>query len=254
VAFSPDGRQLAAAAVAPDRAAIVKVWDATTGREALTIRDEKSMPFCLAFAPDGRYLLKEGPVHSVKVLDARTGQDRGAIGRHDQQIWAITFSRGGHRLATASNDETVRVWAWDPARLGEMQQPEFTLSVRVLGFGDRVAFSPDGRRLATGGEEHTVTIWDAKTGRELQPLRGHTGDVFAVAFDRQGRWLASAGEDTTVRLWDAASGKPLHKLRGHIGIIMSLAFSPDGRLLASASRDRTVKVWDLTRLGSKLAE
>src|SRR5262249_23576605 len=153
--------------------------------------------------------------HTVNVRDARTGQDRGAIGRHDQQIWAITFSRDGRRLATASNDETVRVWAWDPARLGEMQmqKPELTLTVRVSGFGDRVAFSPDGR-LATGGEEHMVTIWDATTGRELQTLRGHTGDVFAVAFSPAGGWLASAGEDTTVRLWDAASGKPLHKLRG----------------------------------------
>jgi WD40 repeat protein/tRNA A-37 threonylcarbamoyl transferase component Bud32 len=248
VAFSPDGRQIAAAAAAPDRASIVKVWDAATGREALTIRDEKSMPFCLAFDPDGRYLLKEGPGHTVKVWDARTGDPVGEIGRHDQQIWAITFSRDGRRLATASNDETVRVWAWDPARLGEMQKPELTLPVRVLGFGDRVAFSPDGRRLATAGEEHMVTIWDATTGRKLQNLRGHTGDVFAVAFDRDGRWLASAGEDTTVRLWDATSWKPLHKLRGHIGIIMSLAFSPDGRLLVSGSRDGTVKVWDLTHL------
>src|SRR5262249_48786134 len=160
--------------------------------EALTIR-ERSLPFCLAFAPDGRHLLKEGPVHTVKVWDARTGDPVGEIGRHDQQIWAMKFSPDRRRLATASNDETVRVWAWDPARPGEMQKPELTLPVRALGFGDRVAFSPDGRLLATGGEEHTVTIWDATTGRELQPLRGHTGDVFAVAFSPNGRQLASAG-------------------------------------------------------------
>jgi WD40 repeat protein len=224
--------------------------DAATGRDALTIR-EKSMPFCLAFAPGGRYLLKEGPGHTVKVWDARTGQPMGAIGRHDQQIWAMTFSPDGRRLATASNDETVRVWAWDPARLGEVQEPELTLPVRLIGFGDRVAFSPDGRRLATGGEEHLVTIRDATTGRVLQALRGHTGDVFALAYDRDGRWLASAGEDTTVRLWDATSGEPLHKLRGHTGIVTGLAFSPDGRLLASGCRDRTVKVWDLTYLERK---
>jgi WD40 repeat protein len=187
----------------------------------------------------------------VKVWDARTGDPVGEIGRHDQQIWAMKFSLDGRRLATASNDETVRVWAWDPARLGEMRASELTLPVRVLGFGDRVAFSRDGRRLATGGEEHTVTIWDATTGREPQTLRGHTGDVFAVAFDRDGRWLASAGEDTTVRLWDATSGKPLHKLRGHTGIVMSLDFSPDGRLLVSGSRDRTVRVWDLSHLEKK---
>jgi WD40 repeat protein len=252
VSFSPDGRQLAAAAIAPDRTAVIKVWDAATGREAVTIHEKESMPFCATFAPGGRYLLKEGPGHTVEVWDARTGQDKGAIGRHDLQIWAITFSRDGRRLATASSDGTVRVWAWDPARLGKMQKPELTLPVRAIGFGDRVAFSPDGRRLATAGEEHTITVWDATTGHPEQTLRGHTGDVFAVAFDADGRWLASAGEDTTVRLWDVTSGELLHKFRGHIGIIGSLAFSHDGRRLASGSRDRTVRVWDLTHLDKKL--
>jgi WD40 repeat protein len=250
VAFSPDGRQLAAAAVSPDRTAVVKVWEVATGREAVTIH-EKSMPFFATFAPGGRYLLKEGPAHAVKVWDARTGDPVGAIGRHDLQIWAMKFSRDGQRLATASNDGTVRVWAWDPARLKEMQEPELTLPVRAIGFGDRVAFSPDGRLLATAGQEHTITFWDARTGQNLQTLRGHTGDVFAVAFDRDGRWLASAGEDMTVRLWDATSGKPLHKLRGHAGIVMSLDFSPDSRRLASGSRDGTVRVWDLTHLEKK---
>jgi WD40 repeat protein len=211
------------------------------------------MPFSVAFDPDGRYLLKEGPGHTVKVWDARTRDPVGEIGRHNHQIWGMKFSPDGRRLATASVDGTVQVWAWDPARLGEMREPELTLSVRVIGFGDRVAFSPDGLRLATGGEEHTIKVWDAKTGKPQQTLRGHTGDVFAVAFDRHGRWLASAGEDTTVRLWDTTSSpwELRHTLRGHTGFVMSLAFSPDGSRLVSGSRDRTVKVWDLTLLSKK---
>jgi WD40 repeat protein len=255
--FSPDGRQLAGALESPDGTAIVKVWDAATGGEAVQPIYEKSMPFTVAFDPDGRYLLKEGPGHTVKAWDARTGLTVGEIGRHDDQIWAITFSPDGRRLATASNDGTVRVWAWAPARLGKpMPKPELTLPVRVLGFGDRVAFSPDGLRLATGGEEHTIKVWDARTGAEQQTLRGHTGDVFAVAFDRHGQWLASAGEDTTVRLWDTISSpwKLRHTLRGHTGFVMSLAFSPHGSRLVSGSRDGTVKAWDLTRLGEQPEE
>jgi WD40 repeat protein len=250
--FSPNGRQLAAASVSTDRTAIVKVWDAATGGEDVTI-SEKSMHFSVAFDPDGRYLLKEGPGHTVKAWNARTGDAVGEIGRHKEQIWAMKFSHDGRRLATASNDGTVRVWAWDPARLGEMQEPELTLTVRVIGFGDRVAFSPDGLRLATGGEEHTVKVWDAKTGKPQQTLPGHTGDVFAVAFDPHGRWLASAGEDTTVRLWDTTSSpwELRHTLRGHTGFVTSLAFSPDGSRLVSGSRDRTLKVWDLTLLSKK---
>jgi WD40 repeat protein/tRNA A-37 threonylcarbamoyl transferase component Bud32 len=248
--FRPDGRQIAAAGVSPGRTAFVTVWDAATGGEAGPAIHENSMPFSVAFGPDGRYLLKEGPGHTVKVWDAQTRDPLGEIGRHDHQIWAMKFSPDGRRLATASLDGTVRVWAWDPARLGEMQKPELTLSARVIGFGDRVAFSQDGLHLATGGEEHTITVWGAKTGRREQTLRGHTGDVFAVAFDPDGRWLASAGEDTTVRLWDTTSSpwELRHTLRGHTGFVMSLAFSPDGSRLVSGSRDRTLKVWDLARL------
>jgi WD40 repeat protein/tRNA A-37 threonylcarbamoyl transferase component Bud32 len=254
VVFSPDGRQLAAASVSTDRSGIVRVWDVATSREAVPPIREKSMHFSVAFDPTGRYLIREGPEHTVEVRDAKNGEKLGIVGRHVHSIWGTKFSPDGRRLATASNDGTVLVWAWDPARLGEMQQPELPpLPVGVLGFGDRVAFSPDGLSLATGGEEHSIKVWDAKTGKAQQTLVGHTGDVFAVAFDRQGRWLASAGEDTTVRLWDTTSSpwRLRHTLRGHTGLVTSLAFSPDGGRLASGSRDRTVKVRDLTLLSKK---
>ena len=142
-------------------------------------------------------------------------------------------------------------------RLGEAQEARLTIHARAPGAEENLnhpAFSPDGRRLVMGGAENTVKIWDVQTGRELQILRGHSGDVWVVAFSPGGRWIASAGEHTTVRLWDAMSGKPLHKLRGHTGIVTSVAFSSDGRLLVSGSRDRTVKVWDLTHLGKKPEE
>ncbi len=141
---------------------------------------------------------------------------------------------------------------WDATRLERKQQePLLDRSLRVIGFGDRLAFSPDGRHLVTGGEGRTVKIWDAMTPKKvpelLQTLTGHTGEVLCVAVSRDGRWIASAGEDTTVRLWDARSGEPLLKLRGHTGLVSSLAFSPDGKLLVSGSRDHTLKVWDLRR-------
>jgi WD40 repeat protein len=279
VVFSPDGRRLAASTITSDRIAITKVWDIPTGEEVFTIDG-----YFKTYDPSGQYLLP-GRLSTLSVCNTRTGQEIGVLGQHPDQIWCVTFSPDGRRLASASMNGTVKVWAWDPARLGQVlrdlgtstvglmgaplapgpllaasafvagsaaqgQEPELTLPpTHLLGFSNRVAFSSDGRRLATVGEEHTIKIWDAtKPGPELKTLRGHTGDVYAVAFSPDGRWLASAGQDTTVRLWDVTSWELRHTLRGHTGLVVSLAFSRDSQRLASGSWDYTAKIWDLSLL------
>jgi WD40 repeat protein/serine/threonine protein kinase len=250
LSFSPDGERFTTAAAARGGEALVNVWETASGLEVgREIRERRSVPFCTTFDPGGRYLVREGPEHTVQVRDAATGEVAGLIGRHSLQIWAMVFSPDGKRLATASNDGTVRLWAWDPTRLGPEQQPELELPVLVDGYANRVAFSPDGKRLATGGEGSTIKIWNSRKNELQHTLPGHTGDVFAVAFSPDGRWLASAGADTTVRIWDTASWKLRHTLRGHTGLVMSLAFSPDSRRLASGSRDHLMKVWDTSQWG-----
>jgi WD40 repeat protein/serine/threonine protein kinase len=256
LAFSPDGQCLASLS----RDKVVRVWDVTAGRELHSFRSSAGMVFGLTYSPDGRYLVlgdvggeqaQKGDHHVVRVWEARTGQELGIVGWHGQDIWCLAFSPDGQRLASASNDGTVKLWRWDPTRLGQSQEPLCKLPVRRWGHTNRVAFSPDSERVVTGGEENTVKIWNARTGQEIQTIRGHTGDVLAVTVSPDGRWLASAGEDTTVRLWDATTGKLRHTLRGHTSIVSSLAFSPDSRRLVSGSRDWTAKVWDLTALGAK---
>jgi WD40 repeat protein len=247
VAFNPEGTRIAGSTVSRDRLALVKVWDTLSGKDVLSIR-EKSVFFFVTYDPTGRYLVREGPDHTVQVRNAKTGEAVGVLGRHDGQIWGMAFSPDGRQLATASNDGTVRVWPWTPEHLSFEQQPKLQLPVRRGGYGHRVAFSADSQYLATGGEGQAVTIWNASTGAVEFALSGHTGDVFTLAFSPDGRWLASAGEDTTIRLWATRSWKLLHTLRGHTGVINTLAFSPDSRYLTSGSRDRTMKIWDLERL------
>jgi WD40 repeat protein/serine/threonine protein kinase len=248
--FSPDGNRLVTTAASREREALVNVFDTATGRQVPDeIREKGSITFCAAFDPTGRYLVREGPGHTVQVRDAATGEVKGVIGRHDLQIWAVTFSPDGRQLATASNDGTVRLWLWDLARLDREQRPLRTFPVRVDGYGNRVAFGFGGHTLATGGEGFAVQVWDTETQSPPRTLTAHTEDVFAVAFSPDGRWLASAGADTTVRIWEVATWKLRHTLRGHTSLVMTLGFSPDSRSLASGSRDHLMKVWDTTQWG-----
>ncbi|MCW5550755.1 MAG: serine/threonine protein kinase [Verrucomicrobiae bacterium] len=244
--FNPDGTRIAAATVGQDWDVAVKVWDVVSGPAELSLPVTNRF-YCVTYDPTGRYLLHEGPEHTVQVRDAETGHLAGIIGRHEHQIWGIAFSLDGEVLATASNDGTVRLWTWEPEQLGVEQEPRFTLRVRVGGHGNRIAFSPDNQLLATGGEGQTVKIWNVNTGQEERTLSGHTGGVLALAFSPNSRWLASAGEDTTIRIWDAQSWQSLRKLRGHTGWINTLAFSRDSARLASGSRDATVRFWETAR-------
>jgi WD40 repeat protein len=68
-------------------------------------------------------------------------------------VMQATFSRDGSRLATASQDGTVRIW--DP----HADEPEQLVLHGHTGPVGAVAFSPDGSRLASAGGDGTVRVW-----------------------------------------------------------------------------------------------
>jgi WD40 repeat protein len=152
-------------------------------------------------------------------------------------VRSVAFSPDSTRLASASNDCTVKIW---DAGSGECLQT-------LEGHSDwvwSVAFSPDSTRLASASDDCTIKIWDTDSGTCLQMLEGHSDWVRSVAFSPDSTRFASASSDCTVKIWDAGSGECLQTLEGHSDVVMSVAFSPDSTRLASASRDRTVKIWN----------
>ncbi|OQD78613.1 hypothetical protein PENDEC_c001G00665 [Penicillium decumbens] len=169
-------------------------------------------------------------------VNEKWGAELQTLEGHSGPVLSVAFSPDG-RLASGSNDHTVRLW--DPAT-GALQQT-------LEGHSDwvqSVAFSPDGRLIASGSIDHTVRLWDPATGALEQTLEGHSDWVLSVAFSPDGRLLASGSDDDIVQLWDPATGALQQTLQGHSARVYSMAFSPGGRLLASGSGDHTVRLWD----------
>ena len=102
----------------------------------------------------------------------------------------MAFSPDGQRLASASADQTVKIW--DSATGKEL----FALKGHA-GRSASVAFSPDGQRLASASSDQTVRIWDSATGKELFALKGHAGG----SMSRRSARTASAWPPRTRRLY-----------------------------------------------------
>ena len=153
---------------------------------------------------------------------------------HDDGVWAVAFSPDGKYLATASSDDTGRLWDGTTGR-----------EVARLNHDDQVsavAFSPDGKYLATASWDKTARVWDGTTGREIARLN-HDDAVNTVAFSPDGKYIATASADFTGRLWDGSTGREIARLN-HYKDVYAVAFSPDGKYLATASFDKTARVWD----------
>jgi WD40 repeat protein len=150
VAFSPDGKLLAAAG---DCDKTVHVWAVDGFKKVGEYRRHTDAVYSLAFSPDSRTLASGSLDGTVHLWDL---QQNGWVGEmpHGVKVYGLAFTPDGTRLATASAANTVKVW--DVGR----REPVVELHGHV-DYVHHLAFSPDGRRLVTASGDKTVRHWDA---------------------------------------------------------------------------------------------
>ncbi|MBO0697072.1 MAG: PQQ-binding-like beta-propeller repeat protein [Zavarzinella sp.] len=252
-AVAADGRVLAV----EDRAGGVDLWDLTTGKRALTIRESTKGVTALAFSPDGRTLAVGRTTGEVEVRDLPAGPVRAKYQttskREEGQrfVSAVQFAPGGKVLLATSC--YGRLEAWDLAT-----------GKRVWTGPDAEAFaiSPDGKTLVSSLAGPNVVVSDAITGAERRRAKlggklseGSGGQVPALAFAPDGRRLFIATKDQHIRVCDPLKAEersafvvaePLKTSFGPQGSApKALTFSPDGRWLVTGGDDRTVRVWEV---------
>lgn len=196
----------------------------------------------------------------------------------DHAVLGASFSPEGHRIATAAQDNTVRVFdlarpdapivftGHNDAVYSAVFSPDGTRiltaswdkTVRIYdiatgselaafaGHTDRVntaAFSPDGTRIVTASADKKVRLYRADTPDEPLVLHGHTAVVHTARFNPSGTRVVTASDDGTARVFSADGKEPLLTLRGHTDAVLSAAFSPDGKRIITSSWDQTVRVF-----------
>jgi WD40 repeat protein len=284
IAFSPDGRQLAAA----NDNNTVNLWSLATGMRQPPLIGHSDNVTALAYSPDGRWLATASWDQTAKLWS--TQGERQVVLRGIDSYAACAFSPDSRHLATIFQHKSVRLYD-----IGEGREVAH-IRMPVAG-SDAIAYSPDGGRLAvSGGAKHnSVDLCDVATGKWTRimvlPPSKRGDHITALCFAPHGKWLAigrargstlvwdlvrsrihcqfNAGPEMeynwitalafstdsnllviggnrgAISQWDMRTKREQIGYRGHAKGITALAFAPDNRTLASGSEDGTVSAWNV---------
>ena len=231
----------------------ITFWDSQNYQKTSSLefqRDEnrKFRVIDAVFTPNGLVIVTASEEGIVRLLDEQGKPIQELIG-HEKGVISIAFSKDGKYIATASIDNTVRLWKWEPN--GKLNDNENNLIQVLRGHTDYVndvSFSKDGKYIATASSDTTVRLWKKDDNQTLytgeEVLRGHRVWVYGVVFTPDDKQIISASADTTARVWKLSSNKKPNIFQDSNEKVFSVAFSPNGKLIATSSGDGKVRLWD----------
>lgn len=135
---------------------------------------------------------------SVVALPAGNGSTGHTTGL---PILALSFSRQGNNLLSASKDRTLCLWS-----VPQNAPSQRLATVQWAHTSNDIAADP---RAASAGfavaqSDGAIQFWTTAGGlAPIHSVNAHAGEVFHVAFSNRGRKIASAGQDNRIVVWDS---------------------------------------------------
>ncbi|MDE0938169.1 MAG: WD40 repeat domain-containing protein [Mariniblastus sp.] len=238
MAFSPDGKRLAATFKSFDKG--LTIWDTDTGKTIESLGGQAILAENIAFSPDGSMLATSDGGSEITVWSVANYSERWKTGG-SSKINCVGFSPDGRFVVGGCNDGTLQFW---DARSGEKRHTLRGHTGAVLDFD----FHPDGTRIATGSSDGTVKVWDARLKSNHLRFEDNASAVTQVGFGINHDWLISTSR---ISSQSAQSSTPTvfirnrydgERLKSFEGIHFDL--SPDGRFLA-VSGWSSLTVWEI---------
>jgi WD domain, G-beta repeat len=271
LAWSPDGKQLAAAAVSGP----IVVVDVASGKIRTTLTGHGFGTTTVTWKPTGELLASAGQDGKVRIWDTTLWQERAALDGGSAWVEQLAFHPTGALLASGAGKK-VRIWdaagemvreyvdhpstvadlAWrgtqlsvatyGGVRLYDTTAPDVKVEYAWKGAPLKMAWSPNGNMLAHGNQDATVHFWFANKPEKPLQMSGYATKIRELSWDQSSKYLACGGTQA-VCIWDCGGSGPEGSkprlLKGHQEPLTALAWQRRGFLIASACPAGLVNLW-----------
>jgi WD40 repeat protein len=241
-------------------------WDPGTRQLAATC---DALAICIWRQPDSK-----GASSILQLVARLTG--------HLDIVRSLGFALGGSKLASASNDGTIRLWTID-----ETDRSYFSLDSGTDTALTDLDVSKDQRWLAAGDDKGSLYVWSLVTSALETAASGSDTEIEAIGWSPRGsilaagnseghatvhsfplngksqgfdvedevyalRWLAdgtailtSGSVNGAIDAHSAQGGQLPKFSNGHADRVLGLAVSADGKTLVSADALGKIRRWDI---------
>ncbi|KAK2811608.1 hypothetical protein FQN50_001950 [Emmonsiellopsis sp. PD_5] len=186
------------------------------------------------------------------------------ISWHDDNapIYSTHFDpRGKGRLATAGNDNNVRLWKVEAT--GEERRVTYLSTlIKHTQAVNVVRFSPKGEMLASAGDDGNVLLWvpselqshgglgedrsdDQETWRVKHMCRSSGAEIYDLAWSPDGIFFITGSMDNIARIYNAQTGQMVRQIAEHSHYVQGVAWDPLNEFVATQSSDRSVHIYTL---------
>ncbi len=244
LAFSRDGKLLAAAGGLAAREGEVKIWDVDSRKLVQTVAGHADCIYAVAFSLDGKSIATSSYDKLIKLWDVSSGKEIRTFKDHIDAVYALVFTPDGKRLVSGAADRTVKIWN---AQTGERL---YTLSEPQDGI-NAIAIDPTGERVAAGGLDKTIRVWKLgeKSGTLEASLIAHEDSILRLAWSPDGKTLISSSADGSIKILSAADLSEIGAIQAQADWVYGLQFSPDGKRFAAGRFDGSLTFYNSATAG-----
>jgi len=234
LAYSPDGKLLAAASGTPAQLGEVKMFSPADGTLVKDLGTMSDVAFDVAFNPAGDKLAACAADRSIRIYDVASGKEERLIEDHADWVMAIAWSPDGSQLASAGRDKT--------SKLFEVNSGDSLAT--YPGHGDSVfgvSFTADGKQVLSAGADRKIHLWNPADGKKSADIAGFGLDVYQILLEDGQIFTCSA--DKTARQFAADTRQAVRTYSGHADWVYTLSYNKATQRLATGSYDGEVRVW-----------